>query len=148
MKRKDLILKLAKTLVRRRSELVRALAENTSIIAANDRPVGDSVDAAVDSERDELDSQLAAVESREIAEIDEALDRIRDGNYGKCDGCGQAIPALRLQALPYATCCIKCQRDAEQLGHEAASAFHWERVTDQMSEDEPQHGNTLELEFV
>ena len=66
-----------------------------------------------DSEHDELNSQLAAAESRELAQIDNALQSIREGSYGVCESCASAIPLARLEAIPYATLCIKCQRAAE-----------------------------------
>lgn len=144
MRRDDLIRKLARTLLGRRSELRRALAESASLIAAGDRSVGDSVDAAVDCERDELDSQLAAVESRELAAIDAALERIRDGCYGSCENCEKPIPATRLQALPAATLCIQCRREEERLGLGRAATLHWERVVDDFSEEEPNGSHRLE----
>jgi len=45
--------------------------------------------------------------------IGEALDRIEQGNYGTCEDCGQEIAMERLEALPYTTLCIECQRDEE-----------------------------------
>lgn len=116
MTRKDLILKQWGILVRRRAALRRTLSQHAHMIAVNDRTVGDSADAALDFEQDELDSQLATVESRELAAIDAALERIRDGSYGVCDTCDKPIPVARLQALPYATRCINCQREEERFG--------------------------------
>lgn len=43
-----------------------------------------------------------------IAEIDHALERIDAGTYGRCIACGTAIPAQRLQAVPWATLCVPC----------------------------------------
>jgi DnaK suppressor protein len=40
------------------------------------------------------------------------LERIEDGSYGSCEECGVKIPKARLNAIPYATTCVKC---AEQL---------------------------------
>ncbi len=45
-----------------------------------------------------------------IADIDTALARIADGSYGTCAGCGDAIPATRLEALPAASRCVGCAR--------------------------------------
>jgi DnaK suppressor protein len=148
MRRKDFMLTFARTLAERRATLRKTLSDCTDMIAVTYRSVGDVVDAAVDSEQDELDSQLAAVESRELVAIDAALERIRAGSYGICDGCEKPIPVVRLQALPYATRCIKCQREEERSGHERAAAFHWDRVSNESSENEPNHTNGLELEFV
>jgi DnaK suppressor protein len=74
------------------------------------------IDAALDSTQDEISSQLAEVESRELASIENALERMRNGQYGSCEYCGCKIPMARLNALPYATVCIACQRDVERSG--------------------------------
>jgi DnaK suppressor protein len=63
----------------------------------------------------EEDVRLARMESAgdEIVEIEEALDRIRDGTYGACEGCGAPIRIARLRAIPYARYCIPC-KEAEE----------------------------------
>ncbi|HEX6575215.1 MAG TPA: TraR/DksA C4-type zinc finger protein [Gemmatimonadaceae bacterium] len=38
----------------------------------------------------------------------EALERLRDGSYGQCMYCGNAIPAGRLLVIPEATNCLGC----------------------------------------
>jgi DnaK suppressor protein len=77
---------------------------------------GDVVDAALDAAQDEISSQLAEVESRELAHIENALERMRQGTYGQCEICDGKIPLARLSALPYAMTCIDCQRAAEAGG--------------------------------
>jgi len=52
---------------------------------------------------------------REIEAIDLALTRIEAGSYGRCEGCGKAIPAARLEALPTATTCLACGEAGEAL---------------------------------
>ena len=97
---------------------------------------GDVVDAALDSAQDEISSQLAEVESRELASIENALQRMRDGQYGVCESCSTSIPMARLNALPYATLCIDCQREAERFGRGAAGDSDWGRVLDSGSGDD------------
>jgi DnaK suppressor protein len=46
----------------------------------------------------------------QLAQIDAALGRLADGSYGRCERCGQPIPAGRLQARPTATTCVDCAR--------------------------------------
>lgn len=43
-----------------------------------------------------------------LAEVEKALDRIEEGNYGKCDHCAEEIPQERLKVNPAATVCVKC----------------------------------------
>lgn len=45
--------------------------------------------------------------------IGEALERIDNGRYGICEDCGREIDLERLEALPYTTLCIDCQRQEE-----------------------------------
>ncbi len=49
----------------------------------------------------------------EVAAIDAALERLRQGRFGVCDGCGEAIPTARLQAVPTATLCRDCAQARE-----------------------------------
>jgi DnaK suppressor protein len=48
-----------------------------------------------------------------VGKINEALEKISEGTYGICESCGGPIRSERLEALPYATRCIKCQRKDE-----------------------------------
>lgn len=117
MARKDSILKLRQLLVQRRDALRRALAGDLSMLKSMaEQSGGDVVDAALDAAQDEISSQLAEVESRELAQIENALERMRQGSYGQCEVCESKIPLARLSALPYAMTCIDCQRAAEAGG--------------------------------
>jgi RNA polymerase-binding transcription factor len=44
--------------------------------------------------------------------IDEALDRLKSGDYGYCLACEEPIPAKRLNAIPWARYCVGCQESA------------------------------------
>jgi len=50
----------------------------------------------------------------EIREVDDALERLRVGQYGRCVDCGAPIRANRLRAMPTARRCIRCQAGAER----------------------------------
>jgi DnaK suppressor protein len=97
--------------------------------------IGDSADEAVDGEFNLLSSQLAQSESRELEQIDDALERMRQGSYGSCESCGVAIPAARLQALPYAKHCVQCQRKSELRDTNAASRIDWSALRDEVEEE-------------
>jgi DnaK suppressor protein len=136
MARKDAILNLRQVLIKRRDALRKALAGDLSLLKElREQSTGDVVDAALDSAQDEISSQLAEVESRELAQIENALERMREGQYGKCEVCNASIPLARLQALPYATLCIQCQREAEKSGVSGGSAADWARLIDTGSGD-------------
>lgn len=117
MARKDALLNLHAILVRRRDALRNALDGDLTLLKElRSESPGDLGDAAIDSSQDEISSQLAAVEARELGSIENALERMKDGSYGTCEICGGKIPLARLQALPYATMCISCQREEEKSG--------------------------------
>ena len=58
-----------------------------------------------------LDDQQKA----EIEAIDRALGKIANGDYGRCETCGKAIPLARLEALPMAASCLPCRETRERL---------------------------------
>lgn len=131
MPRKDGILKLRQVLIKRRDALRKALAGDLSSLKELCKQTsGDVVDAALDSAQDEINSQLAEVESRELANIDRALETMRRGTYGVCEVCEEKIPMARLSALPYATLCIKCQREAELGLLDGEGQNDWGRIAD------------------
>ncbi|MBI2808890.1 MAG: TraR/DksA C4-type zinc finger protein [Planctomycetes bacterium] len=78
-----------------------------------DRPI-DPLDRA--SQQTELAVRvgLAENEAHLRTEIDAALERLDAGTYGVCEDCGAVIAAKRLEAVPYAKFCIRCERLAEQ----------------------------------
>jgi len=51
---------------------------------------------------------LMSSERKMLSEIDEALGRIAEGTYGICEGNGEPIPKLRLNAIPWARYCVPC----------------------------------------
>ncbi len=59
----------------------------------------------------ELEKRLA-LENRirqEMASVEHALEKIKNGTYGLCDNCGKKIDPERLAALPQATLCLNCK---------------------------------------
>jgi DnaK suppressor protein len=52
-------------------------------------------------------------ESAELNAVQAALVRVREGTYGECVDCGQAIALARLQATPEAERCVPCQTQQE-----------------------------------
>jgi DnaK suppressor protein len=51
---------------------------------------------------------LADQVRRSLVEIDAALDRVEQGRYGVCEGCGRPIPDARLEVRPTARTCVPC----------------------------------------
>jgi DnaK suppressor protein len=63
-----------------------------------------------------------------LLNVEVALQLLAQGRYGVCEGCNQSIPVARLQALPYATTCINCQRQNESSGN--SRSHDWGRLID------------------
>jgi len=80
--------------------------------------VAASRDANADDEHDPEGATIAFERSQlgalvrhtrlHLVEIEAALKRLESGEYGTCEGCGEAIGAGRLEARPVARTCIKC----------------------------------------
>ncbi|MCA9214710.1 MAG: hypothetical protein KDB27_16675 [Planctomycetales bacterium] len=85
MARKDAVANMRDVLITRRDALRKALAGDLSALKdLREQSGGDVVDFALDSAQDEISSQLAQVESRELSNIENALERMREGTYGLC----------------------------------------------------------------
>ena len=122
MKRNEILKDTKQRLMGRRDALRRALAGDMSMLRSQyEESAGDEIDAAIATEQAELRSQMASFESRELAQIESALDKIHQGHYGRCETCDDPIAPLRLKALPYATECISCARRDER--RDARRAF-------------------------
>jgi DnaK suppressor protein len=81
----------------------------------NGEPSGDIYDQA-SSERDrELELLLGDREREKLHNIDEALLKIEEGEYGICEECEEDIPIGRLKVVPFARYCVKCKADIEKL---------------------------------
>lgn len=146
MARKEAITNLRQILVKRRDALRKALAGDLSLLnELRQQSGGDVVDVALDTAQDEISSQLAEVESRELANIENALEKMREGEYGLCEGCSKPIPLARLQALPYASTCIECQREAEKSGGVRGAAADWGRLVDVNTADTEVSFSDLEV---
>jgi DnaK suppressor protein len=75
----------------------------------SDDGVKDSSDLSVMDVNKELSLRLGERESQAVADIDQALLRMREGSYGVCASCGEPIDERRLEALPTARYDAPCQ---------------------------------------
>lgn len=105
-----------------RERLAAERAETGTRIAALNREfdaiVASNALVAVDDEHDPEGSSTAferahvaalLAQARDhLTALDEALERLDRHDYGRCDVCGEPIPAERLEARPTATTCVRC----------------------------------------
>jgi RNA polymerase-binding protein DksA len=76
-----------------------------------DNHLADSATATLNRE---IDYTLEENSEHVLSSIEQALQRIENGTFGTCVRCGTQIAEERLEAIPYATRCIDCQRVAER----------------------------------
>ena len=76
--------------------------------------VDNPADIGSESFAQEFSLELLQRDEATLAEIDEALERVRVGTFGLCEGCQEAIPKVRLNAVPHARFCVDCQRKTER----------------------------------
>ena len=69
----------------------------------------DPADMAANAYTKELLMSMSTNDRQLLESIDQALDRIEAGKYGKCNHCGQPIQEKRLEAVPWARHCVTCQ---------------------------------------
>jgi DnaK suppressor protein len=71
-------------------------------------------DIGSDNFEQEFTLSLMENDGGTLASIEASLERIEDGTYGLCEECGVKIPKSRLNAIPYATLCVRCAEQQEQ----------------------------------
>ena len=62
----------------------------------------------------EFTLSLLGNEKDALNQIEAAIERIEDGNYGRCEACNVQIPKARLDAIPYASLCMQCASQQEE----------------------------------
>ena len=75
----------------------------------------DPADMAANAYTKELLISMSANDRRLLELIDEALVRVEKGEYGECVNCGEIVTEKRLDAVPWARYCLKCQ-DLQERG--------------------------------
>lgn len=92
--------------------------DQVAALELSDNDVKDTVDLSVMDVNKELALRLGERESQMIADIDQALLRIKEGSYGICARCGKLIEERRLEALPTARYDANCQKLIESANGE------------------------------
>ncbi|HEY1852658.1 MAG TPA: TraR/DksA C4-type zinc finger protein [Candidatus Binataceae bacterium] len=131
--RGEFIAKSREHLERMRVALIHELASD---MRATRSPGGNGSMDSADLASMELEQRMAVVlsarERDRIIEIDRALERIDQGNYGVCAACGFEITEPRLQAMPFTRHCRDCQQDQER---EAKTRYRGNDIASERSND-------------
>ncbi len=104
---------LEKELVSQRNELLTRIDRHRMGVLI-DREPDDEAAAAVENVSRDMMTVTLERERRTLGEIESALTRMKEGQYGICDQCGAEIPSARLEALPWARRCLQCAERASQ----------------------------------
>ena len=72
-------------------------------------------DVSSDNSRHEMEIRMLSEDGDVLNLIDDALERLANGEYGRCLDCGEMIPEGRLKVRPYAIYCIKCKTKHEEM---------------------------------
>jgi len=85
------------------------------------RRMGEPTADGADIDAYEREKTLALVHSleRKLESLDRAIHLAQNGAYGICEQCGERIDPARLEILPQATLCLRCQRQFEQRNRRA-----------------------------
>ena len=96
------------------AELTAGFQDRSGLAIENSADMLDTIRMATD--RDVL-VQSMNLNARMLSEVREALTRLDKGEYGACEDCDESISPRRLQAIPWARVCVKCQeaRDRRDL---------------------------------
>jgi DnaK suppressor protein len=94
------------------------LSEELAQLKASVRPFDERREGSPFGKREEEATETFELEKRlvlekrlidQLAEVDHALRKFKEGTYGLCDVCGQPIDPARLEALPQANLCLSCK---------------------------------------
>ena len=75
----------------------------------------DKEELGSDNAEQELTLTLLGSGEDILDQVEAAIYRIEDGDYGWCEGCGEEIPKSRLDAIPYAAECVRCATNEEEV---------------------------------
>jgi DnaK suppressor protein len=113
---KETLQEIREDLEARRAELINKSRLTQSEIRDNDQHTGgrDSLDESTDEQGRSKRLRFADRDRNLITKINDALDRIREDEYGYCESCEEEINEKRLRARPMTTMCIDCKEEQER----------------------------------
>ena len=106
---------------RRKSELLAQITRTELQVRASAERPTDPGDKSADTLNREFLFAQTDVNRQSLRRVEEALDRIREGRFGKCEECGGPISPARLKAIPWARNCVRCQEKLEMGFHQLAA---------------------------
>ncbi len=111
---KELIEKFKQQLTEKRDEILNEAGKTLSEMTDNSTNIPDPNDRATVESGRSFELRIRGREQKLLSKIEEALERVDEGEFGICDDCGEDIGTKRLQARPVTTLCIDCKTIQEQ----------------------------------
>jgi DnaK suppressor protein len=75
--------------------------------------VVDAEETSVSDIQEDIELALIQMKAETLTRVNEALERLNAGSYGRCNECGDEISPQRLRALPFAVRCKDCEEARE-----------------------------------
>ena len=94
-----------------------ALEDFPGVIGDNS-PFADEVDEIQANEGREIGFATRTLLVERVHKLRNALEHVREGDYGTCIECGEPIAAARLRAVPEVETCVRCQDRIERYGRQ------------------------------
>lgn len=118
--KKERLAAFKKRLLEKQRQLVDEVGRTALYGKDDDDSIKDLGDQANTAYTREFFFELGSGDRRMLRDVVSALQRIENGSFGTCERCGEVISDKRLEALPFARCCIECQRLVEREERTAA----------------------------
>jgi DnaK suppressor protein len=87
-------------------ELTAVFQDRSELTIENSADMLDTIQMATDRD---VSVQRMNMSAQMLSDVREALGRLDTGEYGVCEDCDESIPPRRLDAIPWARLCVKCQ---------------------------------------
>jgi DnaK suppressor protein len=113
--KKTLEVELNRMVERMRHMGGRATSVETIATIGNTIQLADEVDVSQVNEGREMAFATRSLLAERTNRLADALERLRDGTYGTCQECAEAISPARLKAVPEVTTCVRCQDRLERI---------------------------------
>ncbi len=106
--------RMKRTLEARAEDLRRKISRTQQAGRSVENESQDALDRSINDTTKEFLFNQSTQERRLLNLTEVALRRIAEGTFGECENCGEPINAKRLEAVPWARFCIKCQEKHER----------------------------------
>ena len=106
---KDTVEKFKKQLIEKREEILNEAGRTLSDMTDQNQNIPDPNDRATIESGRSFELRIRDRERKLLSKIEEALERVAEGEFGICEDCGEEIGLKRLEARPVTTLCIDCK---------------------------------------